>query len=166
MNKPIKEIKPATYNPRKISGVAFQGLCESLKKFGMPQPLVVNKRTGVLVSGHQRLKAAEAIGWTEVPVVEVDLSPSEEKALNVTLNNRAIAGEFIEGLDELLAEIRLDLGDDFMASLRLGDVEIPEVHMGSNTEQLKKEVIGATELGEEEFREFAHRCPRCSFDFN
>jgi DNA modification methylase len=125
----ITKIKPAKYNPRRIDNAAFAGLCESLKKFGMPQPLVVNKRSGVLVSGHQRLKAAESLGWTEVPVVHVDLSDAEEKALNVTLNNRHIGGDYTEGLNELLEEIRTEMGDDFMESLRLDQIEIPEVEV-------------------------------------
>lgn len=114
----ITKIKPAKYNPRRIDPQAFSGLCESLKKFGMPQPLVVNSRSGILVSGHQRLKAAESLGWTKVPVVHVDLSDAEEKALNVSLNNRHIGGDYTEGLSDVLEEICPALGDDFMADLR------------------------------------------------
>lgn len=125
----ITKIKPAKYNPRRIDDDAFAGLCESLKKFGMPQPLVVNSRSGVLVSGHQRLKAAESLGWAEVPVVYVDLSDAEEKALNVTLNNRHIGGDYTEGVADVLAEIREALGDDFMESLRLDEIEVPEVEV-------------------------------------
>lgn len=126
---PVSTIKLAEYNPRQISDSAFEGLKESLKKFGMPSPLVINVRSGILVSGHQRLKAATALGWPTVPAVEVDLSPAEEKALNVTLNNRHIAGDFTAGLAQVLDDVRLELGDDFMASLRLDDIEIPEINL-------------------------------------
>lgn len=129
---PVNSITVAAYNPRQISDAAFEGLKESLKKFGMPSPLVINKRSGVLVSGHQRLKAATALGWPMVPVVEVDLSPAEEKALNVTLNNRHISGDFTAGLAEVLDDVRMELGDDFMAALRLDDIEIPEIEFGDD----------------------------------
>lgn len=76
----ISEIKPAKYNPREITDVAFLGLRESIKKFGFVDPLVVNKKTGTLVGGHQRLKVAESLGFESVPCVLVDLSVAEEKA--------------------------------------------------------------------------------------
>ena len=113
----IADVKPAPYNPRSITDAAFAGLKESLKKFGLVDPLIVNSRTGYLVGGHQRLKAAESIGMKTVPVVELDLSPAEEKALNITLNNQGISGDFNEGLKELLDEIQVELGDDFMNEL-------------------------------------------------
>lgn len=105
----ISDVKPAKYNPRDISDSAFEGLKESIKKFGLVDPLIVNTRTNVLVGGHQRLKACEALGMTHVPVVEVDLSLAEEKALNVTLNNQKISGFYTDALQDLLDEIKIDV---------------------------------------------------------
>lgn len=118
----IKDINPAKYNPREISPYQFTGLCESIKKFGLTQPLIVNKLTNTLVSGHQRLKCAEHIGLTHVPVTYVELSEAEEKALNITMNNKNISGEFTEGLKDILAEIKKDLGDDYIFDLNLDAV--------------------------------------------
>ena len=115
----IKKINPAKYNPREISPYQFTGLCESIKKFGLTQPLIVNKITNTLVSGHQRVKAAEALGFTHVPVTYVELSEAEEKALNITMNNKAISGDFTETLKQLLLEIKTDLGDEQLFALNL-----------------------------------------------
>jgi len=131
----IGDIKPAKYNPRTISEAAMSGLIESLRKFGMPQPLVVNWRSGVLVSGHQRLAAAHSLGWSEVPVVYVDLDPAQEKALNVTMNNRAIGGEFNDVLNVLLDDINGALGDEFMRSLRLNEIRVPEINFDEPSEK-------------------------------
>lgn len=38
----------------------------------------------------------------------VSLDGAEEKALNITLNNPNIAGSFTDGLQELLASLKLD----------------------------------------------------------
>lgn len=119
-------LKPATYNPRTIDELAFAGLRESLKKFGLVDPILVNKTTGNIVGGHQRLKAAEANGETEVPVIELELSPAEEKALNLTLNNPNISGRYTDTVNDLMTELRLDLGDDYLADLRLDTIEIPD----------------------------------------
>lgn len=67
---PIQKINPAAYNPRRISDEALSGLKESIKKFGFVEPLVINTKTGNLVGGHQRLKAAENLGMKTVPIVE------------------------------------------------------------------------------------------------
>lgn len=137
-NIPIREIKPANYNPRDINPSALKGLIESIRKFGMPQPLVINKKTNVLVSGHQRLKAAQALNFDTVPVVYVDLSVPEEKALNVTLNNQKISGHFTHELGALLDEIRLDLGDDFFRDIKLDEIEVPPLPEEENEKQNEK----------------------------
>jgi hypothetical protein len=90
--RPIKGIKTAKYNPRKISDQALESLKQSIERFGFVDPVIVNDRTGVLVGGHQRLKAAKALGLDSVPVVGVNLDEGEEKALNVALNK--ISGEW------------------------------------------------------------------------
>jgi ParB-like chromosome segregation protein Spo0J len=84
--RPIKGIKTAKYNPRKISDQALESLKQSIERFGFVDPVIVNDRTGVLVGGHQRLKAAKALKLESVPVVGVNLDEAEEKALNVALN--------------------------------------------------------------------------------
>lgn len=127
---PTSEVRPAPYNPRCISSASFEGLKESIKKFGFVDPLIVNVRTGLLVGGHQRLKAAEALGLTHVPVVQVDLSAVEEKALNVTLNNSRISGFFTETLQQLLDEIKAE-APELMAPLMLEDLVIKELTQGT-----------------------------------
>jgi DNA modification methylase len=103
--KAILELVPAPYNPRAISQDALAGLQASVERFGLVEPVVWNRRTGRVVGGHQRLKALQALGETETQVVVVDLDEIEEKALNVALNNPAIAGEFTADIHMLLAEI-------------------------------------------------------------
>ena len=124
----INKINPASYNPREITPHAFTALCESIKKFGLQQPLIVNKKTDILISGHQRLKALQALEIKKAPVVYVDLSVAEEKAFNITMNNKAIGGDFTETVKELLAEIKTELGDDYIFDLNLDDVlkDIPD----------------------------------------
>lgn len=95
--KKISELKKSEYNPRSIDKKNFENLKKSLKEFGWLSPLVVNMflgRENILISGHQRIKAAEELGMTEVPIVEVKLDEAKEKALNLALNK--IGGEFEE----------------------------------------------------------------------
>jgi hypothetical protein len=120
----IGEINPSEYNPRAISKKAMAGLKRSIKQFGFTQPLVVNKRSGVLVGGHQRLQAAVELGFTHVPVTYVDLSEDEEKLLNVVLNNKHIEGFFTDELQVILDEIKQVIPDDLFDELELSPLVV------------------------------------------
>lgn len=63
----LKDIKPASYNPRHITEEAFTELKGSLKTLGFILPIIVNRDNMTIVAGHQRTKAAAAIGLEEVP---------------------------------------------------------------------------------------------------
>jgi len=112
----------APYNPRKISDHDLEALRRSLKFFGVVEPVVVNRRTGRVVGGHQRVKAAEAEGIAELPVVTVDLDEPSEKQLNLALNR--ISGEWNEeALAQVLAELQAAGADMGLTGFKVGEVE-------------------------------------------
>lgn len=115
----IAKLSPAAYNPRRISEKALAGLEASLRRFGMVQPIVWNRRSGNVVGGNQRLKLLAAAGAQRTSCVVIDLPAAEEKALNVTLNNPAVAGEFNEQLEALLSEIRAEIPDLELSAFNL-----------------------------------------------
>jgi DNA modification methylase len=134
----------APYNPRRISTHDLAALRRSLRTFGTVEPVVVNRRSGRIVGGHQRVKAAEAEGIESLPVFYVDLDDAGEKTLNLALNR--ISGEFDEEklsalLEELhLADVDLTLTgfDDreltkLIASLTKSDIDA-EPQMGRASE--------------------------------
>lgn len=86
----INEIKPAVYNPRKWDEKIISDMTESIKRFGLCDPLIVNcapARKNILIGGHLRLKVATILGFTEVPVVYLDIPEIErEQELNLRLN--------------------------------------------------------------------------------
>ncbi len=86
----VKELNPAPYNPRKWSEDAIAQLAESIKSFGLVDPILVNsaaERKNVVIGGHFRLKVAKDLGIKQVPVVYVDIPDIErEKELNIRLN--------------------------------------------------------------------------------
>ena len=65
----IAELKAAEYNPRKDlkpGDAEYEKLKRSIETFGYVEPVIWNKRTGVVVGGHQRLKVMKDLGYTEV----------------------------------------------------------------------------------------------------
>lgn len=103
----LKDINPAKYNPRvqlKPGDQEWDALKNSLDRFGVATPLVVNETTGNLVSGHQRLAVLKQSGETRVEVDLIQMDEDKEKLLNVALNK--IEGEWDEEkLKELFDEV-------------------------------------------------------------
>jgi len=107
----ITQLKLATYNPRKISDKDLANLKKSLERFGFVQPIVVNKDRTV-IGGHQRIRAWKEMGNYTVPVLQIDITKKEEKALNLALNR--ISGEWdSEKLFEVINDLRVDETLDF-----------------------------------------------------
>ncbi|MDD5721105.1 MAG: DNA methyltransferase [Candidatus Pacebacteria bacterium] len=92
----VSELKIAEYNPRKWDKEAESQLKESIKKFGIVDPLLVNsaeERKNVVIGGHFRLSVIKELGIEEVPVVYINIPDIEkEKELNIRLNKNT--GEF------------------------------------------------------------------------
>ena len=85
----LDELDVAHYNPRvtlKPGSAEFVQLRDSMNRFGVVQPIVVNKRNNRIVGGHQRASVMIHDGMEEADCVLVDLSDTEEKALNLALN--------------------------------------------------------------------------------
>lgn len=107
------QITNADYNPRIIDEQSKEKLQNSLLEHGLVQPLVWNKNTGNLVSGHQRLQQLDILEDSEnysLDVAVIFVDEYEEAQLNVKLNNQSLMGDW--DLDKLAA-MNLDLGVDF-----------------------------------------------------
>lgn len=82
-------LNPAPYNPRRMTEKQVADLRASIEQFGLVDPLVVNNAPGrenVVVGGHMRLRVAQMLGHTQVPVVYVTLDEERERELNLRLN--------------------------------------------------------------------------------
>jgi len=110
---PISELKPSTYNPRKWSAGSIKQLAESIKRFGLVDPILVNgadNRKNILIGGHFRLKIAKDLGYQKVPVVYINIPDIEkEKELNLRLNRNTGEWDF-EILKEFDIDLLLDVG--------------------------------------------------------
>lgn len=113
INIKVKEIKPYEQNPR-FNDHAVEKVANSIKEFGIKQPLVVDENN-VLIVGHTRLKAMQQLGIEEAPcIVASDLTEEQAKAYRLADNK---TGELAEwDLDKLELEL-LDFDDGYLAQL-------------------------------------------------
>ncbi len=77
----IENIRPNPYQPRKkFDKAALDELCESIKQYGVLQPVSVRKvsiGSFELVAGERRLRAATMAGLSEVPAIVVDVDDND-----------------------------------------------------------------------------------------
>lgn len=145
----LADIVPAEYNPRVTLTEAdfeYKALKASIDEFGLVVPLVVNERTGTLVSGHQRLNVMLKNGVEETEVVVVDMEPEKEKALCVALNK-------IKG-DWDMEKLAYLLGDDdvsvFPTGFDEGEVDLEKYLKDTEPVELPDEPEEQTEPEAEE----------------
>lgn len=109
---PADSLSHAEYNPRTWSKEALDQLKESIKKYGIVDPLLVNsapERMGIVIGGNMRLEALKELGYKEIPVVYLNIpDKTREEELCIRLNKNT--GEWdlalLADFDEtLLADI-------------------------------------------------------------
>lgn len=89
VKRKISELIPAEYNPRYISEEQLGHLKASIQRFEAVEPVLVNMhkdRKNIIISGHQRIKAAKSLDMTEFPCVELKLDRDKERELNIRMN--------------------------------------------------------------------------------
>ncbi len=85
----LDKVKANPWQPRtNFDHDKLAELAESIKKHGIIQPLVVTKEAGgyQLIAGERRLKAAQILGLTEVPVIVKEASDREKLELSIIEN--------------------------------------------------------------------------------
>lgn len=103
----IDEIEPNRLQPRKnFDEDALQELSESIKQFGLIQPIVVKKQENYyeIVAGERRWRAARIAGLKEVPVIVKEYNERESMEIAIVEN---LQRENLNPIEEAQAYRRL-----------------------------------------------------------
>lgn len=122
---PIETLIPNPSNPRMISDVKFQLLCESIKRdtwMLQLRPIVINS-DGVILGGNQRYKACKRLEMENVWVINADSLTSEEQRRFILRDNvdfgkwdaQLIRAQYTEAEINLFG-IKIDLLDETSSS--------------------------------------------------
>lgn len=83
------KITPYSLNAKKHPKKQIEQVANSIKEFGMNQPIVVDK-FGVIIVGHGRYEACKSLGWSEEEIFKhvkiVDLTEEQAKAYRLADN--------------------------------------------------------------------------------
>lgn len=141
----LEDLKPAEYNPREISEEEGDGLAYSLEEFGDLSGVTFNKRTGNLVTGHQRLNILREEHGKKLilkrqrdiqrpfvivtpagerfPVRVVDWDLLKEKAANLAANSDKISGRFTPGAIQIIEELEVSAAP-LIVAIRLDELKV------------------------------------------
>jgi len=75
-------------NPNSHPDRQIQLLARVIKHQGWRSPIVISKRSGFVVAGHARLKAAELLGLTQVPVNRQEFANDADEYAHLVADNR------------------------------------------------------------------------------
>lgn len=101
----IDSLHPHPKNPRH-NDFAVDEIANSIKRFGFTSPIIAREEDGTIIAGHTRYKAAKKLGLSKVPVILVDLNPTDSELLMIADNK---LGEKAEWNTEQLSELLIDL---------------------------------------------------------
>ena len=109
---PVSQLQEAAWNPNQMDELMLARLKESLKRYGLVQPLVVRPLQDFyeVLSGNQRLKVIQQLAFNWAPCVIVNLKDKEAMLLAQALNNLrgeddlgmkgALLGDILAGIPE------------------------------------------------------------------
>ena len=101
---PIESLTPYEKNARKHEEQDVNVIVESIKQFGMCDPIGVWGKKNLIVEGHGRLIALKKLGYKEVPIIRLDhLTDEQRKAYTLTHNRSAELS--VWDLDTLTTEL-------------------------------------------------------------
>lgn len=127
------KITPYEKNAKKHPKKQIEQVANSIKEFGMNQPIVVDKQ-GVIIVGHRRYEALQSLGWEikDEWVKVVDLTEEQAKAYRLADNklnesdwDMNLVVEELKGLSEEMLELT-GFDSDLIIEPDEKDDEVPE----------------------------------------
>jgi ParB family chromosome partitioning protein len=147
---PIGDLLEDPSNARLHNEQNINAIKSSLQKFGQRKPVVLNKRSGIVLAGNGTLTAARSLGWEYLATVIVDDDPATATGFAIADNRTA---ELAEWDDEVLARL-LEAVEEEMPAVELGftDEDLAEL-LGMDEGPIGDSTLDTSpQLGDVEFR--------------
>ncbi len=171
----IDDLKADPDNPRTIDEDALKALGRSLEEFGDLSGITGNKRTGELVTGHQRVRVMKEKHGDDLDVINgclakkdgteaftirtVDWDREKQRIANMVANSPKIGGQFTESATGILEQIENDF-PDLSADLLLDEL----AEMLQEPEAPDFEPVGIEEQPRLDEKK-PIKCPECGHEF-
>lgn len=147
----VADLKPHPRNPNRHPPGQIALLAKNIAVLGWRHPIIVSKRSGLIVAGHARLEAAKTLGMKQAPVDMQDYeSAADEMAVMVADNRLAELAEMdLPGLKDILQELDTGAFDMDLTGFDLSALEglMNQVPPEPNSDDAKADQD--------------HECPKC-----
>ena len=144
----INKLIAAEYNPRQLSQRQYQNLRDSINRFGLVDPIIINvnkERKNIIIGGHQRVTIAKILKIEKVPCVELDLTVEQERELNIRLNQNTGDWDFDVLADNFDLDELMDFGFE-EKDLKLDLFEVEEEGL-TDDDDIPEDVESVCKLG-------------------
>ena len=123
--QPIEELTPYQNNARTHSKRQVKQIAKSIERFGFTNPILISDEGGI-IAGHGRVRAAQLLGMSKVPVVKLShLSDAERQAYVLADNKLALNA----GWDEDILAIELQGLIDLDFDMEVTGFELAEIDL-------------------------------------
>jgi len=156
---PLSKLKPAPWNPRKISAERFKNLCASIEAdddFIRLRPILA-MADGTIYAGNMRYRAVEKLGYRETWAIVEDVPEqlAKERALR---DNNAWGENVDDQLVGLLQELQKSGSDVDL----LGFADLPKL-----LESVATEIVAPEDFKQvDEDIETNTTCPKCGYQWS
>ena len=144
----------AEYNPRQLTKDQHQHLKDSIQRFGLVDPILVNKhkdRKDIIIGGHQRVRVAKDLDIDKVPCIELSLTYEKERELNVRLNKNSGSWDYDVLANMFEMEELQDWGFDESQLAGFSDIDYSALDDDSRDEELEGMLDGTRKAIQIEF---------------
>jgi ParB-like chromosome segregation protein Spo0J len=150
------KITPYYKNAKKHPPKQIEQIANSIKEFGMHQPVVVDKE-GVIIVGHGRYEAMKHLEWTDAEIQKhvkvADLTEEQAKAYRLADNKLNETDWDMDMVTEELSEM-----DEYLQRLSGFDVD---ALLNMSFSHRNSELIEENTPNETKTKE----CPNCGYEF-
>jgi ParB-like chromosome segregation protein Spo0J len=110
--KPVADLIPYARNSRTHSDAQVAQIAASIREFGWTNPVLLDGDNGI-IAGHGRVMAAQKLGETQVPTIELGhLNPNQKRAYIIADNKLALNAGWDEQMLALEIQDLKDVGYD------------------------------------------------------
>ena len=121
----IEQLKPYEKNAKIHTQEQIEQIKNSIREFGMNDPIGIWGKDNLIVEGHGRLIACKELGFDEVPVIRLDSLTDEQRMAYTLVHNQTTmnTGFDIDILNEELESIDLDMTSYGFDDIQIDDIE-------------------------------------------
>ena len=159
--KPVADLIPYARNSRTHSDAQVAQIAASIREFGWTNPILLDGENGI-IAGHGRVLAAQKLGETQVPTIELShMTDNQKKAYIIADNKLALNA----GWDDAMLTLEISDLKDVGYDLQITGFSIDDIN--KITKDINFDAASQDEQGKlDQLDPKWIDCPHCGKEFD